>query len=1288
MYNSCMPTITTVIPLPSNSTDFERICRALFAKHWRIVDTQLNGISGQRQNGVDFYGTHLNGRVHGGQSKLHQTPAKLTEEELQDEVEKARSFQPKLDQYIVATTSRRDAKLQELARQITKDHRAGGLFEVLVYAWDDIVELLNEHGDVRDQYFDGLTPKQAKKIYAQLARIARIERNFADLRVRSEIGGHAEIEIAVSDLKAGRITEARQRLRDLQQRHWDSLSEREKYRVLANLGHCARVEEDFDVAGKLFLEAKGHLPEDENARYFEVVGYSCLGNKEKAFELANALRNDFPNAANANAAYAQTAPDSLSYESVLQSIPAHFRSDLDVLQSLSICALRRDLFDRADEQARAWLRNDADSWRPKRLLADILLQQELNTSKAFTGTTLRGQKPERLKEIISLLTDVLKNVGPNILVAIEGHTRLKRSMAYELLGQHDEASADLEVAYSRSPDDPDIARHYGMNLYAHGSTEKAINILDKVWRGRRDLSAAVVLADAIANRDIPGELDRAVAVLREAIAVDDAKSPEVYPEIWTILIKIEARRGRSSSVLELIQSTATANMADQQRQVLAGMALYFGQKLPEAKAAALESFNATDEKTPWRDRRLLAILLFSLKLYFEAFSLLKNLIEPDFVDDATIQLLESARQIGDDSFILDFCRRLRSGGVVENRCLRLEFDLLAKYNCSIYAADIMRGFLSSPTTLEMAQEIRTRLSILGICLGKSEWIERDRSLLPSALTVHAELGRAVVQVLKESDRVAAVDYAYEMLRKNFDSPSAWQTMFLSVGLEDDRAKLPMPKVVETGAAFRYREDDSGRDFWRIVESSPDPSIARDEVPPNHPLAIAASGKCAGEKFVLPGTPLQKQTATVLEVVGKFVLRFRQSLSEWSQRFAEPAFAQQIFLRQKADGTPDFGDMLRPLDLKADFVQKIENWYQQNPVPITRTAEMLGGSVIDVIGHFGSRSELGVRCSRVSSVDIDESMSMLRTFNSIVLDTSALATLFWLDCADRMILPAYRHIISEGTFLELRSWAHEHMQAPNGGYLRKHGEGYALVEVSPEAHAAFAQRVTRFISFVEKNFTIESGRAFADLPKDERDSLVRMFGQPQLESMLLSQDAGRGYWSDDLAAREISREKFKVRSTWTQMFVSSLVETGRVDNAVFDETTVGLVNLSYWYTHLTPTAVLHAATKAEWRIESAPLSLVLGWFRNETTRPEVAAQIAAQVVVEVLRRAPLVDQSEAIISRLLECLGSRSAGRKIILTIYRVIDPLFGLDITNAIRMKQLISAWNASHQNFGGNYGI
>jgi Restriction endonuclease len=112
----------TSLPKPKNWQDFESHTRVLFACILNDPDTQKNGRSGQKQNGVDVYG-YRDKRVDcliGVQCKK-KFETQVTEEELRAEVDNAKKFTPPLSEFILITTAPRDQKIQQVARSITAE---------------------------------------------------------------------------------------------------------------------------------------------------------------------------------------------------------------------------------------------------------------------------------------------------------------------------------------------------------------------------------------------------------------------------------------------------------------------------------------------------------------------------------------------------------------------------------------------------------------------------------------------------------------------------------------------------------------------------------------------------------------------------------------------------------------------------------------------------------------------------------------------------------------------------------------------------------------------------------------------------------------------------------------------------------------------------------------------------------------------------------------------------------------------------------------------------------------
>ncbi|WP_218104318.1 hypothetical protein, partial [Methylophaga muralis] len=99
------------MPPPSNWQDFQTligdIAKVKFIEH----SVQEYGRQGQSQNGVDVYAVDMWDKCIGIQCKETKIGV-LTDKLIDKEVDKALNFRPKLDLFIIATSLRIDANLQ------------------------------------------------------------------------------------------------------------------------------------------------------------------------------------------------------------------------------------------------------------------------------------------------------------------------------------------------------------------------------------------------------------------------------------------------------------------------------------------------------------------------------------------------------------------------------------------------------------------------------------------------------------------------------------------------------------------------------------------------------------------------------------------------------------------------------------------------------------------------------------------------------------------------------------------------------------------------------------------------------------------------------------------------------------------------------------------------------------------------------------------------------------------------------------------------------------------------
>ncbi len=147
------------IQKPENWQDFETLCKKLWGEIFEIpYEIKKNGRSGQTQHGVDVSGKPKGEDKYVGiqcKGKDDYTDSKLTESEIDKEIEKAKNFKPALGTLIFATSANKDSKLEEYVRLKNEESE----FKVLLFCWEDIADLIEENKNTHDWYVKNLMHK-------------------------------------------------------------------------------------------------------------------------------------------------------------------------------------------------------------------------------------------------------------------------------------------------------------------------------------------------------------------------------------------------------------------------------------------------------------------------------------------------------------------------------------------------------------------------------------------------------------------------------------------------------------------------------------------------------------------------------------------------------------------------------------------------------------------------------------------------------------------------------------------------------------------------------------------------------------------------------------------------------------------------------------------------------------------------------------------------------------------------------------------------------------------------
>ena len=294
---------STTLPKPKNWEDFERQSRELFACVLNDPNTQLHGRSGQKQGGVDVYGNRRADWLVGVQCKKKFEKG-VTDKELRAEVEKAKTFTPKISEFLLVTTAPRDQKIQESARLLTEElAKTSRPIRVYVWGWEDIEEHAAKYDEAWKAFDQTWNPFAQKNLEVSLEIQATLKQ-MLQKGTNPSSSSLTAVSLNESDENTprhGQIT-AYQRLIDdghaktalaqlviLQNDEWSASSQSERYRILVGIASAKLKLGENEQAGKLLLDAYKECPAHKNARKNRATGYLLIKDHAEAAKLSREI---------------------------------------------------------------------------------------------------------------------------------------------------------------------------------------------------------------------------------------------------------------------------------------------------------------------------------------------------------------------------------------------------------------------------------------------------------------------------------------------------------------------------------------------------------------------------------------------------------------------------------------------------------------------------------------------------------------------------------------------------------------------------------------------------------------------------------------------------------------------------------------------------------------------------------------------------------------------------------------------------------------------------------------
>eukprot|EP00456_Euglypha_rotunda_P009625 TRINITY_DN1222_c0_g1_i1.p1 TRINITY_DN1222_c0_g1~~TRINITY_DN1222_c0_g1_i1.p1 ORF type:complete len:1228 (+),score=188.45 TRINITY_DN1222_c0_g1_i1:4744-8427(+) len=1220
--------------------------------------------------------------LRGAQVKWKKPGTLLNRKEIEDEVANARGFDLnglKLGAYTILTTSENDTDIQATVIELNTLHRPQGLFHIELLTWDIIEDALTAHPALWDRLV-------ARSLNALVAPLVNCLDNVQVAMVKIDTNVEQLVTDSGATVIVKRIDEAKSLLdkhdyqaaslllNTLRNNEWHTMQPSERFRVLTNLGAVANADGRLTEAGRLYCEARQHLPDDERAKTNYAMGLLLLDDRQRAYDQACELITEFPESVRPWVHYCNSAPETVSVTELLAKVPAHLQSNEEIMVNLALRALRHQDLQSALQFAET-AQSPSSEWPAPWLIAGQAKAQ-LILRDSYKTQTVFPSDPDSLHACIEVLDKAVTLARQTRHRYLLSESLLFRARCHDFTGNFEACQSDLLESRELMPNDAATLAQVGLVLLQNGRTEEGLMNLRRAVELGGDPDTRFLLARSLRASEsaMPDECIR--------LAITAARTPGGAYQILAIEFVLEEylEPKRFEEARDFI-----AGFTPEQVDPL--VLRCADTRVWQRKGNDAEAAKSADEITRLLSlneysvpiRRFVAATLSITRRGEQALPVWQSVVaESHLIIDAW-NAVETARSIQRVDVVRAIASEWRSKGIADERLIDSELDVLDRF-APLAAMKLLQELLSNG--VDNPHHI-LRLAILGIRLGKPDLISADVAMYPPIETVRVQNGVLAAMCLSQAGaKQQALTYSYRLLRRHPKSQKAHESFCFLMLLGGVSIDNPPNEEVQANSAVELKDTSSGSSRWVIIETEEGRGFD-DEILMESDLAQLLLGKRVGDKVSFAGDALYGRSATLEKIVDRHIYRMNNLMNDNQILFPQtPAF--QMYRIQGGDsadgGLPDITPIMSQLhEAKRQSTDKLD-LYRRNPVPLHLLAQSLGRHFMTVQSHLALTEDLFIRCWEGDVTEAAQLSASIPQASEVVLDLSVLTTLYLLSAEHLLQNLPLRFIVSTGTLTELRHLLDRRVMTKSTDYMQAsdRGIGFDIFAITEEQRLAEIERLRSLITLVEKSTRITDCWALAEVDPPTRDIMLKAFGQHGAESILLAKTRNRLLWTDDATIAIYGDHQFGVRRVWSQLVLQYAALQAAIPATQFHEASARLIGFDYQGTSFNAETLLAACRLSNWSSSQQPLKQMLDLFG----RP-FALYETLRVVIDFLRRIYstelLAPEREDVVMAILDRVASIPEGKQWLAQLERNLRTVFGMNVIAERMARKLFLAWNRLH---------
>ena len=1275
------------IPPPKNWQDFERHCRVLFECILKDPTTCLNGRHGQSQNGVDIWGRRggSGGQYVGVQCKGKNSNLgkKVTESELRGEVEKARNFTPPILEFFLVTTAPDDAKIQEIARNITQENKVSNRpMDVTVWGWAELENRISQYAPAIQAFLPDSTPfidkilsgfADSKKdnvfIMHKLDQLLEVNKyaiqNTSDTATKAsetiDIYLHGEIDNYRDFIKSGRARTALDLTENLKKRCWKEASSRVRFRIVTNIGAAKLQLGDEKGAADDFLAAVEYDPTDKIGMANTALAHLIKGNMAEAVKKAQTALREDPMNADAASYLIQAHFSDDSITDPLSLVSQELRNTPAVSMGVILFFRRRrqpewrkaarkafSLFPDVDELKRAAAEADLDEIMESRWLllgqcppvgfgldklhnAAIILESLWNKHKTIEGSLIDTSLPHNL------------------------------AVAYRALGDHESAGKILNEVLERAPDAIDLVRERAAIHLVLDEEEKALKLLQE--KSEKDLETAVMIAQQLVKID--------PEAAREALSDVDKSNLDEEHRLSASFIKIESYFKENKLDIAMDHANALAKSYPRRIEALVFLA-HCQNKCGDASAyeTLTQTMELLDEASSFYDRFIIAKELDRQQRYDEVVDVLDGWV--DLTRDTPALRLLLPAMINSDRRrqAHDAIKELPQDVAEKPFYLQIQSAVHMIRGDYVIAEKVMDHYLQM-----CPEDLSMRLKWIDVCFRRNgeadirTFLEGSVEKLDGKSLDRMYLAKWLQHFGFEE---RSLKLGYEVFLKNRKDPKI-HLQYMGLLLFPSRAETINLEVAKVGTDVVFTIENERRECESYL-IEPEKDLRTDDyaIAPDHLVARKALGLQVGGTFVIHEhkEPLEKWR--IISIKHKWLDALHKSMERFERQFPMFKGFERIAIDKKAS------DPLQPILTRVkdrhDAIHAAFDQYEQNNLPLEFISHNFGGYIIEVWrGLQGAgrtfRVCIGTWMERNAALEAIERNEC----RGCVVDILTFHIIRRLGIEDAVSAICGPIGITESSVDVLRLRKEDIMSHIGNPFMTiswRDGQ-YFRDEITDEQLQHVLKMVDDDLDWIDQHCKILPAEGTRQLPPQIR-KLSGVFDRKFFDTILAADGSNRLLLCEDYAYRMIGAQEFRLESSWLQPVLMAARNQNMLMTDKYFKTITNMIDGSHRFISIDAQTLLWIA-KDENDPDGQKFAKVAEALGGPDADIASHIRVAANFFTEIWREGDPSLQYQAQTGKILECL-MRGQSK----TFMTIIEKLRLLPLRNK-GFARYLSGWLQGH---------